>query len=84
MLHHRTGRGDVMAWSQDNHLPEDRRHTFLKLQPVQGAAFLAVPREKLRMFLTRTQRAVALGSEGEHFDAFEQHLSELRGRPERH
>ncbi|WP_330351959.1 SsgA family sporulation/cell division regulator [Streptomyces chartreusis] len=82
-LHQRTGRGDVEAWSQDSSIPPDRRHTFLKLHSVQGAALLAMPTAKLHTFLTCTQRAVALGSEKQHLGAFEQHLPGPRGRSER-
>ncbi|MFJ2007760.1 SsgA family sporulation/cell division regulator [Streptomyces chartreusis] len=80
-LHQRTGRGDVEAWSQDSGIPPDRRHTFLKLHSVQGAALLAMPRAKLHTFLTCTQRAVALGSEEHHLG--EQHLPGSRDRSER-
>ncbi|MFD5858769.1 SsgA family sporulation/cell division regulator [Streptomyces chartreusis] len=82
-LHQRTGRGDVEAWSQDSGIPPDRRHTFLKLHSVQGAALLAMPRAKLHTFLSCTQRAVALGSEEHHLGAFEQHLHGPRDRSER-
>ncbi|MFG1663804.1 SsgA family sporulation/cell division regulator [Streptomyces sp. Y7] len=75
-LDQRAGLGDVVAWSQDPGTPPEQRHTFLKLQPSRGAALLAVPREKLRCFLTRTEQTVARGAE-ERFtawDTLQQHL----------
>ncbi|QIY59418.1 SsgA family sporulation/cell division regulator [Streptomyces sp. RPA4-5] len=80
-LERSAGAGDVIIWSEPSRTGTGAGTTFIKLNPPNGTAQVAMPREHVQEFLNQTKTMVPVGSEHEHHDVkfhdLEAELSQL-------
>ncbi|WP_260634091.1 SsgA family sporulation/cell division regulator [Streptomyces angustmyceticus] len=80
-LERSAGAGDVIIWSESSGTGAGAGTTFIKLNPPNGTAQVAMPREHVQEFMNQTKVMVPVGSEHEHhyvkFHDLEAELSQL-------